>query len=68
MFLASQIACLAIAKGSEGDLIAERTKYDVLIGELQRLVSSDSLALPDGTHSPRQSLLQTGQCDSNGLC
>ena len=65
--LASQIACVAIAHGGEGDLIAERARCDVLVGELRRIVSSGSLVLPDGTDSTRQSLLQTGQCDSDGL-
>ena len=65
--LASQVACVAIAQGGKGDLIAERARCDVLVGELRRLVSSDSLALPGSTDSTRQSLLQTGQCDSDGL-
>ena len=65
--LASQSACVAIAQGLEGDLVAERAKCDVLVGELSRLVSLDSLALPDGMDSTRQSLLQTGQYDSDEL-
>jgi len=65
--LASQVACLTIAKGGEGDLLAERATCEVLIGELRRLVSSESIALPHATDSTRQSLLQTGQCDSEEL-
>ena len=65
--LASQVACVAIAQGGNGDLIAERARCDVLASELRRLVSSNSLALPGSTDSTRQSLLQTGQCDSDGL-
>ena len=65
--LASQVACVAIAQGSEGDLLAERARCEVLVGELRRIVSSDSLALTDRTDSTRQSLLQTGQCDSDEL-
>ena len=37
--LASQVACVAIAQGGEGDLVAERTRCDVLVSELRRLVS-----------------------------
>ncbi len=65
--LASHVACLTIAQGGEGDLVAERTRCDVLVGELRRLLSSDALKLPNGTDSMRHSLLQTGQCDSDGL-
>ena len=65
--LASHVACLTIAQGGEGDLVAERTRCDVLVGELRRLLSSDALKLPDGTDSMRHSLLQTGQYDSDGL-
>lgn len=65
--LASQVACLTIAQGGEGDLVAERVRYDVLVGELRRLLLSDALKLPDGTDSIRHSLFQTGQCDSDGL-
>ncbi len=65
--LASQVACVAIAQGVEGDLVAERTKCDVLVSELRRLVLTDSLALPENTDSTRQSLIQTGQCNSDEL-
>lgn len=65
--LDSQIACLTIAQGGEGDLLAERARCDVLVGELRRIVSLDSLALPHGTGSTCQSLLQTGKCDSDKL-
>ena len=65
--LVSQIACVTIAQGGEGNLVAERTKCDVLVSELQRLVSTDSLALPESTDPIRQSLLQTGQCNSDEL-
>jgi len=65
--LASQVACLTIAQSGEGNLIAERARCDVLVGEFRRLMSSDALKLPDGTDSIRHSLLQTGQCDSEGL-
>ena len=65
--LASQVACVAIAEGHEGDLIVEREKRDVLFGELQRLVSSPPNALPDSADSMCQSLLQTGPSDSNRL-
>ena len=66
--LASQIACLAIARNGDGDLLEERARCDVLVGEFQRILSSESLVLPHGTDSTRQSLLQTGQCDSDDLC
>lgn len=65
--LASQVACVTIAQGGEGDLVAERARCDVLVGELHRLVSTDSLALPESTDSIRQSLLQTGQCNADEL-
>jgi hypothetical protein len=65
--LASQVTCLTIAQSGEGDLLAERARCDVLVGELRRLVSSDSLALPHTTNLTRQSLLQTGHCDSDKL-
>ena len=65
--LASQIACVAIAQGGEGDLVAERTRCDVLVNELRRLVLTDSLALPENTDPTRQSLIQTGQCNSDEL-
>ena len=65
--LASQFACVAIAHGDEGNLLAERTRYDVLVGELRRLISSDSPALPDGTVSTRQSLIQKKQFDFDVL-
>lgn len=65
--LASQIACLTIAQSGEGDLLVERARYEVLVRELQRLVSSDCLALPCCIDSTRQSLLRTGQCDSDAL-
>ena len=65
--LVSQVACVAIAQGGEGDLVAERTRCDVLVSELRRLVSTDSLALPENTDITRQSLLQTGQWNSDKL-
>ncbi|MYC13563.1 MAG: hypothetical protein F4Y39_07525 [Gemmatimonadetes bacterium] len=65
--LVSQVVCVTIAQGGEGDLVAERTRCDVLVSELCRLVSTDSLALPKSTDSIRQSLLQTGQCNSDEL-
>ena len=65
--LVSHVACVTIAQSGEGDLVAERTRCDVLVSELQRLVSTDSLALPESTDSIRQSLLQTGQCNSDEL-
>jgi len=65
--LASQVACLTIAQGGEGDLVAERARCDVLVGELRRQLSTDALKLPDGTDSTCLSLLQTGQYDSEGL-
>ena len=65
--LASQVACVAIAQGGAGDLVAERARCDVLGGELRRLVSSDSLALPGSVDSTRPLLLQTGQWDSAEL-
>jgi hypothetical protein len=65
--LASQVACLTIAQGGEGDLLAEHARCDVLVGELQRLVSSESIALSHAMDLTRQPLLQTGQCDSEEL-
>ena len=65
--LVSQVACVTIAQGGEGDLVAERERYNVLVADLQRLVASDFLKLPEGTDSTRQSLLQTGQCNSDEL-
>ena len=65
--LVSQVTCVAIAQGSEGDLVAERARCDVLVGELRRWISSDTLTLPGITDSIRQSLFQTGQCDSDRL-
>lgn len=65
--LASQVACLTIAQGGKGDLITEHTRCDILVGKLRRLLSLDALKLPDGTDLSRHSLLQTGQCDSEGL-
>ena len=65
--LVSQVTCVAIAQGGEGDLVAERARCDVLVGELRRRVSSDTLTLPGIADSTRQSLLQTGQCDSDEL-
>lgn len=61
--LASQTACLTIAKRGKGDLITERAKCDVLVGELRHLLSSDSLTLGDRAESFRRSLLQIGQFD-----
>ena len=65
--LASQIACVEIAQGGEGNLVEERARCAVLADDLKQLVESDSLALPDGADSTRQSLLQTRQCNSNEL-
>ena len=65
--LVSQVACVTIAQGGEGDLVEERARCDVLVSELQRLVSTDSLVLPENTDSIRHSLLQTGQCNSDEL-
>ena len=66
--LASYVTRVAIAQGDEGDLVAERERCNVLVGELRRLISSDSLALPDGTVSTRQSLIQKNQFDFDVLC
>ena len=65
--LASQVACVTIAQDGKGDLVAERTRCDILVSELRRLVSTDSLALPENTDITRQSLIQTGQCNSGEL-
>ncbi len=65
--LASQVVCLAIAQGGEGDIIAERAKCDVLVMELRRILSSEALKLPDSTGLIRRLLLQTGQYDSERL-
>ena len=65
--LVSQVACVTIAQGGEGDLVEERARCDVLVSELQRLVSTDSLVLLENTDSIRHSLLQTGQCNSDEL-
>lgn len=65
--LASHVACLTIAKGCEGDLVAERTRHDVLAGELRRLLSSNSIPLPDSAESIRNTLLQAGQYDYDRL-
>ena len=65
--LVSQITCVAIAQGGEGDLVAERARCDVLVGELRRWILSETLTLPGIADSTRQSLLQTGQCDADEL-
>lgn len=66
--MASQGICVAIARGGEGDLIAERTRYDVLVDELQRHVSSDSLALTNNANSACQLLIQKAQFSRDELC
>ena len=66
--LASQVACVSIAQGGEGDLIAECARRDVLVGELRRLVSSDSLALTNSANSARRLLIQTAHFDPDELC
>jgi hypothetical protein len=65
--LASQVACLTIAKVGKGDLLTERARCDVLISELRRVLSSDSLSLPDTANSIRQSLLRSGESNANEL-
>jgi hypothetical protein len=65
--LVSQDACLTIAQGGEGDLLVERARCDVLVGELQRQVSSESIVLLQATNSIRKSLFQTGQLNSEEL-
>ena len=66
--LASQAVCVAIAQGGEGDLIAERARCDVLVGELRRLVSSDSLVLTNSANSARRLLIQPAQLCPDELC
>ena len=66
--LASQIACFAIAEGSEGNLIVEREKRDILFDELRQLASSPSLELPESADSRCRSLFRTGPSDSKRLC
>ncbi|WIW70275.1 hypothetical protein [Anaerosinus gibii] len=58
--LASQITCLTIAQTGEGDLVKERTKYEILLGELRRLLLSSNLKLHSSTELVRQILLQPG--------
>lgn len=66
--LASQLTCLSIAQGGEGDLARENIKCNVLTGELRRLLSSDSAILPDTANSIRQSLIQSPEHESDKLC
>ena len=65
--LASQVTCVAIAQGSEGDLLKEREKFKVLIGELQVLLSSDSLMLTNSADSACRLLTQTTQFNRDEL-
>ena len=65
--LASQIACRQMARGEEGNLQVERTKLDVLTGDLKRLLSSDSCPLPGRIEGTRQTLLREGDCEWGAL-
>lgn len=56
--LSTQLLCLNIARGGDGNLLAERGKQDVLLEEFRRLLSSDSLVLPSSAEVERQIVLQ----------
>ena len=62
--LVSQVACLSIAEGQDGDMIVEREKRNVLFDEMRQLVSSHRNSLPVISRSAWQSMLEAGTGNS----
>ncbi|XCN71114.1 MAG: hypothetical protein Q3M24_12380 [Candidatus Electrothrix aestuarii] len=65
--LSSVITCVHIAQGGEGDLLRERAKYDVLAGELRRIISASSVLVSKNTESFCQSFQGQQLCSSDEL-
>lgn len=54
--MASQARCVAIAHGADGDLVSERTRQQVLIGELRSELNSEGLVFPSALEGIRDEL------------
>lgn len=65
--LISQMTCLEIAYGGDGNLVEERMKCEVFISDLSRLLSSSALKLHQSTDSILQTIAHAGQFDFDEL-
>lgn len=66
--LICQATCLEIAQSGEGDLLREQARLEILNGDWQRKLSSDSLMLPDSIASMSEAILRTGELAPERLC